>query len=282
MNRPKFKLALPDTRSLTVVRQPVDRFISSFLFYTNAWRSNLAINFTDPIESLGTFIDDLPRSATSLHRHFRELYFEDLTASIGLKQATPRKLYDAVQNFDLVALTERFDESLCLLADMQCWPLEDMVYYKKAKANHDATNIQAQLGSERLEKIRSYIESNSRDGVLYRIAAKRFKQQVHRARDWLPQCVATLRRLNQQGSERCADHDFATQECKLHTIDTREHVQRLQALYQGVPIPDKLIEKPMDSEAKRRMRCGKLKKLKGPVRDKLALRFKCQFNSILT
>ena len=41
------------------------------------------------------------------------------------------KIQELDNQFNLVLLAERFDESLVLLAELLCWPLEDLRYLKQ-------------------------------------------------------------------------------------------------------------------------------------------------------
>ena len=43
-------------------------------------------------------------------------------------------------DFDLVMIAERFEESLVLLSELLCWPLEDMVYLKTNQLTHKVSD----------------------------------------------------------------------------------------------------------------------------------------------
>ena len=76
----------------------------------------------------------------------KTLHLDRGTFSLGLNQqlfdigVPPRKLSDAkraynialgiIKNFDFVMIAEQFDESMILLAEFLCWPLEDVAGFR--------------------------------------------------------------------------------------------------------------------------------------------------------
>lgn len=73
--------------------------------------------------------------------------------------------------FDFLLLTERMDESLVLLADMMCWPLEDVVEFRQnIELNKDDKSVITD------EMKANLIKFNRADRMLYEGAVRRFEK----------------------------------------------------------------------------------------------------------
>ena len=53
-------------------------------------------------------------------------------------ELTPQHLARIQSDFDFVMISEKIDESLVLLANYLCWPLEAMAYFKQNARKDDA------------------------------------------------------------------------------------------------------------------------------------------------
>ncbi|XP_029940935.1 galactosylceramide sulfotransferase isoform X2 [Salarias fasciatus] len=127
------KLLPPDAVYITILRDPVDLFESSFHYYHRAVPLTWRIIGED---KLSGFLNN-PRAFYSPEAYnsfyLRNLLFFDFGFDNNLEADDPRVMTD-IQNlserFHLVLIAEYFEESLILLKDLLCWTMEDILYFK--------------------------------------------------------------------------------------------------------------------------------------------------------
>lgn len=84
------------------------------------------------------------------------------------------------KTFDFIAITEYFDESLILLGEILCWPLEQLAYFS-INQRHDAKTKNEQSN---LEALKNYGNNhwNRYDFLFYQHMNKTFWQQAEEYR----------------------------------------------------------------------------------------------------
>lgn len=127
------KLLPPDAAYITILRNPVDLFESSFHYYHKTvpllwtlWEKNKLPQF---LEHPQRFYD--PEAFNSFY--LKNLLFFDFGLDNNLEADDPqvmKAIRDLSQQLDLVLIAEYFEESLILLRDMMCWTMDDILYFK--------------------------------------------------------------------------------------------------------------------------------------------------------
>ncbi|XP_072266473.1 galactose-3-O-sulfotransferase 2-like isoform X2 [Pyxicephalus adspersus] len=149
-----------DTFYFTVMRNPISLFESSFSY----WRKNTpfvkAKNLEDFLNNSSAYYD-----AVTQNRHLVknlmafDLGFDPKENKTINKIQFMLNLTDTI--FDLVLITEYFDESLILLKEALCWSFDDVLSFP---LNRRSNNTMKTLTLETQEKIKRW---NSLDWQLY-------------------------------------------------------------------------------------------------------------------
>ncbi|KAI8521286.1 Galactose-3-O-sulfotransferase [Branchiostoma belcheri] len=153
-NRTRFREILPkDTVYVTIIRKPLNHLKSAWTFYN--YGKLFRINETVMINSLARFLTNpgrydkrcghgihyplcLTQNSISTDLGFPPEYNKNVTlgSDPNEREKISRAFVQSIDNdFDLVMLTEYFDESLVLLKRLMCWTIPDILYIK-------STNIQ--------------------------------------------------------------------------------------------------------------------------------------------
>lgn len=104
--------------------------------------------------------------------------------------------------FDFVMINEYFDESLVLLANKLCIPLEEMVYFPI----NSRRNASGKLPEELIEKITTW---NKYDSLLYNRFLKKFwKEADNYGLELLHKDVVRLRKMIEEKKTECLDAKF--------------------------------------------------------------------------
>ncbi len=152
-NATALEAAVPGARLITLLRDPVDMFASMYM--------HTGLEFAMKAD-LDEFADDY--AGVSVKRSARaKVGQNNLLWSLGVAhdQTTDQtvsgaKIREVQEKFGLVMVRDKFDESLVLLADMFCWPLEDMVYIKQnqriEKVVEEVSNYTRKILSKWLEE----------------------------------------------------------------------------------------------------------------------------------
>ncbi|KAJ0057251.1 hypothetical protein NL108_002198, partial [Boleophthalmus pectinirostris] len=127
------KLLPPDAVYITILRNPVDLFESSFHYYHRA--VPLTWKLTNE-NKLAEFLNN-PRGFYSKKAfnsfYLKNLLFFDFGFDNNLVIDDPHiteAIADLSKHFHLVLLAEYFEESLILLKELLCWTMEDVLYFK--------------------------------------------------------------------------------------------------------------------------------------------------------
>ncbi|XP_032824733.2 galactosylceramide sulfotransferase-like [Petromyzon marinus] len=173
----------PMAMYLSIVRRPENNFESVFYYYESVVSAfDAAGKHSYGRDHLKTFLENaetfykLEKMPTAFVRNPMAFDF-GLTPNISVSSdefATGLAELDA--KFDLVMITERFDESMILAKEMLGWEMEDVVYLSTNKRAKTHTNKSFKRKNQHLtEMIRRW---NALDVALYEHFARRFQRQV--------------------------------------------------------------------------------------------------------
>lgn len=199
-NQTSMKLIMPpDTKFITILRHPISRFESAFLF-----------------EDLPAFLG-ISSSSNPFYQilHKFDKYKSDINTMYTLRNGMSfdlglepedfenteviRNFISSVErDFDLVLLLEYFDESLVLLKHHFCWSLEDVLYLK-----HNA-RLQYFKRHHIPKQFRDgFLQWNKADVYLYRHFNRTFWKKVdsHGENFWYE--VHLLRKRSLEMSKEC-------------------------------------------------------------------------------
>ena len=148
----------------TMIRHPVDLFRSAWDFFNWGKFYNMTLQqFADAI--------DTPGNLQLLGHHY-------LLQDFGIpeKQLKDLKFIDAKikeidDNFNLILIQERFDESMILLKDLLCWDNTDLLHLKL----NPTPNTKSKLTEETIKSLSAYLEADIR---VYDYFYKKFEQKV--------------------------------------------------------------------------------------------------------
>ncbi len=136
---------IPEAKFVTILRDPLAAFESSYVYMGLQKLLKVDLNgFARKFAAKG-------RSSTRKANVGRNNLLWDLgmeREETGNATLVEEKIRQVGEQFDLVMITERFDESMVLLADLLCWPLEDVLYIRQ---------------NERLDKLRNVLTDETRD-----------------------------------------------------------------------------------------------------------------------
>ncbi|XP_077976910.1 galactosylceramide sulfotransferase-like [Glandiceps talaboti] len=156
---------------VTIIREPVKQFASYFSFFNFRERYMKDVNITsgEPFAYLEEFLQHADiyekrailttfNGGTKKNPQFFDL---GLTAeNMDNMEYVKRAISQIEAEFDLVFVTEYFDESLVLLKKQLCWEMDDIVYFKSNVRHHESPMIPLNLQ----QKIREF---NKADNLLY-------------------------------------------------------------------------------------------------------------------
>ncbi|XP_038072874.1 galactosylceramide sulfotransferase-like [Patiria miniata] len=183
----------------TILRDPVPMFESLFTYNNMAWQYHLPNN-----RGLELFLkkpEYYYRIADGGILHIKNpmLYGLGLPkAYLGDQSAIDRKIEELKGQFDLVMMTEYFDESLVLLRDLMCWEFDDVVYFVQNARSKSAVKA---VSPQAATKIRKW---NYGDTKLYETFNRTFWEKVEAfGFDRMKKEVAQLRERNEYYKKRC-------------------------------------------------------------------------------
>ncbi|XP_033102782.1 galactosylceramide sulfotransferase-like [Anneissia japonica] len=188
-----------DAVFVTIIRDPATMFESMFTYSKYDALYHLS-HYADPLEK---FLNnpDLYYSSNRAKSHAKNPMLYDLGLSIDQKdnmQKIDAMITELSDQFNLVMITEYFDESLILLKELMCWSLDDVVY---VVLNARAKESVRKISPENADKIRQW---NAGDVKLYEHFNKTFWRKVESfGKEKMAKEVAELRERKRYFVERC-------------------------------------------------------------------------------
>ncbi|XP_078616839.1 galactose-3-O-sulfotransferase 3-like [Branchiostoma floridae x Branchiostoma japonicum] len=216
-NRTRFQEIMPnDTIYVTIIRKPLNHLKSAWNYYNYSKRFRLS-NVTNPIE---TFLANPSKYDHSCGHGIHVpvcLTQNSISVDLGFPPSDNKKVTlgshtdrreDITQkfvrtiehNFDLVMLTEYFDESLVLLKRLMCWTLQDILYINMNVKNRHGQEIPLPTQLQRTHEEWSYV-----DYALYDHFNKLFWRRINSTGNDYWGEVKYFRDLNKEISRQCQD-----------------------------------------------------------------------------
>ena len=134
------------------------------------------------------------------------------TKSLEDVEKVTKKIKDLDQEFDLVMIVEKFDESLIALQEDICWPTEDLT---SLKLNERIEGKKTKMTDETRKIMRKWLWA---DYLLYDHFREKFDERVKKIDD-LSSKLAALKKANQEVRDRCviekADNDKLAGEFRM-------------------------------------------------------------------
>ena len=199
-----------NTRHITVLRDPADLFESLFDY------SQLAAFYG--VADLAQFISNIetttPSSSSSKwkadERQGRHIGRNQLSWDLGMQpkdfdNATLvwQKVAEMEEHFDLVMITERIDESLVLLQELMCWPMEHLAHLDLNRRKADNT---VKLTARQRQVLRSWLRA---DYIIY----DHFRNKLDR--------LLKSRRLDEAAADEESSDTFDQKLNQLQAINER-------------------------------------------------------------
>lgn len=207
------KLLPPDAVYITILRNPVDLFESSFHYYRRAvpltWRISGENKLAEFLDRPQAFYS--PEAYNSFY--LKNLLFFDFGLDNNLEADDPRVMtgiYNLSRQLDLVLLSEHFEESLILLKDTLCWTIEDVLYFKlNIRKRSSVSRLTSELRARALQW-------NGADWKLYQHFNDTFWAKVEAfGRGRMKQEVEELRRRNAEMKAVCIEDGEAVEAAKI-------------------------------------------------------------------
>ncbi len=138
-NEHDIKLLMPqDTVYIATIRYPLAQFKSAFIEY-NIPRY-LGIKNPDPVKS---FLQNVNYYSSKMSRYIYNLATNGMIKEFGLnpnkvnnESAVDQMLKYIEKRFDLIILTDYYDESLILLRRLMCWEMKDIIYLSQRERKY--------------------------------------------------------------------------------------------------------------------------------------------------
>ncbi|XP_069771744.1 galactose-3-O-sulfotransferase 2-like [Narcine bancroftii] len=161
-NLPEVEKVMPkDSFYFTILRNPNDLFESSFSYFQNDAR---VFRRAPSLEEFAQNPHKYYRPNEMNSQLARNVMWFDLGGNhngAGELERVNRTLQELDANFDLVLLSEYFDQSLILLREALCWSLEDIAYFQlNVRGKSDIPSLSPYIAF----KLRQW---NSLDWLLY-------------------------------------------------------------------------------------------------------------------
>ena len=207
----------PNAKYITILRNPIDRFKSAWLFY--GYTRTTGVSSDE--RPLNTFLrspnalEEIRRrlSKSKIYRIYNHISNSNLF-DMGLEQdnfqnmALVTSYIDKMdQEFDLVMIADYFDESLILLKRLLCWEFEDIVYLKlrvkKKKLEFE----------EEIKK--NILTWNHADVTLFNHFNKTFWRKVQQEGHSFYEDLKAFRKINQDYQAMCESSEYKSKKCKL-------------------------------------------------------------------
>lgn len=199
---PQVKLSMyPDTKLVTIMREPAALFESLYIFFRLSL-ANGGLSFENflrtPVKP-----DVLVSTNPKVYYGYNQMSMDlGLDPSNFKNETAIREFIHYIdEEFDLVMITERMDESLVLLANMMEWSL-DYVSYLKSNSRPSEKKYQT-TDFDRVQ----LLELNYADSLLYAHFVEKFQRcVVQYGVDRMNKDVDRLRELNRKLEQRCVDN----------------------------------------------------------------------------
>ncbi|XP_072027109.1 galactose-3-O-sulfotransferase 2-like isoform X2 [Amphiura filiformis] len=211
-NRPELDRVIPNATYVTILRDPVPQLESAFGYFEMAKGMGLSkkqepfeIFMNNPLHYYTT--KDYNMKTRSRNGQLFDLGFDPKLANDT--KAIRAKIDTIDKEFDLVMITEYFDESLILLKKLLCWSFDDILYISNGIRSQSHRNT---ITDDLKKKIRLW---NAGDVLLYNHFNETFWRKVKEYGSDFKTDLEKFRLLDTEVFNKCIDKD------KVNTKDKR-------------------------------------------------------------
>lgn len=182
----------------SILRNPVHLMESSFMYYKGTSCFSKARNLTQFLNQTTLFYN---ASASDSHYSKNLMTFDfgyNHNGNFSAKQV--QLMLKAIEaDFDLLLISEYFDESMVLLKEVLCWDLDDVVSFP-LNSRHNSTK--SSISESTIEKIKAW---NHLDWEIYVHFNKTFWEKIdwHIGREHMKQEVRILRQKREELAKSC-------------------------------------------------------------------------------
>ncbi|XP_070541683.1 galactosylceramide sulfotransferase-like [Ptychodera flava] len=207
-NKSEFAAVIHNATYVTIIRHPVSQFESTFGFYKAATRikSLRKDSMNGSRDPLSVFLMDPKRHYNSLRENLKVVLRNRQIFDFGLKakdfdnDTRVGQIIDAAaKEFDLVMISEYFDESLLLLRRLLCWKFDDILYILQ---NKRSGKLRFSLDAWKSKQI---LEWNKADYKLYKHFNATFWRKVAEYGSGFQDDLRKLRRMLDDIRSDCLD-----------------------------------------------------------------------------
>ena len=207
----------PKAKYITILRNPLDRFKSAWLFYGYTRRTGVS-SAEGPLNKFlrsPNALEEIRKrlSNTNVYRIYNHISNSNLF-DMGLEQenlqnmALVKRYIDKMEEeFDLVMIADYFDESLILLKRLLCWEFEDIVYVK-LRAKKKKLEFEEEVK-------RNILIWNRADATLFDHFNKTFWRKVQQEGPSFYEDLKVFRKINHDYQAMCQSIEYQNKKCKL-------------------------------------------------------------------
>ena len=207
----------PKAKYITILRNPLDRFKSAWLYYGYTRRTGVS-SAEGPLNKFlrsPNALEELRQrlTKTNVYRIYYHISNSNLF-DLGLEQenlqdmALVKRYIDKMEEeFDLVMIADYFDESLILLKRLLCWEFEDIVYVK--------LRVKKRKLEFEEEVKKNILTWNRADATLFHHFNKTFWRKVQQEGPSFYEDLKAFRKINQDYQAMCTSVQYQNKKCKL-------------------------------------------------------------------
>ena len=190
-----------DAKYFSIVRDPVDLFVSfwDYYGYSAAFKMDLDTFATKNIAAYNRNQTLLDSQKIFKHTYSMLIDFGLPRSRLTDESAVAAKIAQIEVDFDLIMVTEQFDESLVLLRELLCWDWGDMTYFK---LNSWQDTERSKLSFEGRASLKTWLWA---DYMLYQHFKKRFDKAVRTYNGNMEKDLNFLRSMNKVTQEYCVE-----------------------------------------------------------------------------
>jgi len=190
----------------TILRDPVDLFISLWDYLQlNKKYGGISLEEYALSEKTGRYQDRIGNGGFGRNQMLwdfglDEIHFENSTVIRS-------KIEEIESTFELVLLTEQFDESMVLLKDLLCWDYRDMT---SLKLNAQKASSKSKISTEARENLKKWMWG---DYMLYDHFNEKFQQEIDAfGADKMKHELEILKHANEEIQNQCVAKQVSNEE----------------------------------------------------------------------
>ena len=201
-NRPELDKTVPNATYITILRNPVTQLESAFGYF----EMYKGLNISGPnafeifMENISLyFYNTTFKYKQKIRSKNGQLFDLGFNTKVNNTDIIRRKIRTLDGEFDLVLITEYFDESLILMRKLLCWSYDDILYIS---AGVRSKSHRYSISKDLQQKIRQW---NAGDVLLYDHFNKTFWRKIEQYGPTFQTDLKTFRELEKEAFHKCVD-----------------------------------------------------------------------------